>query len=275
MNLKRLFRGLVPPLLRDAWLSCRHAGRPGYIWKGVYAHYRDVPTAGPGFAGEVWARAARESVVRLLAARQPGGAIPLEVANENALLPFLAASLRREGGTVRILDFGGGLGESYLQLTSSAVGCPAVDYHIVETPVICALGTELVGAESGLHFHDHLPADLRDVDIVYINSALQYVKDYASLLASLCAYQPAYILLVRLAAGDIPTYATAQRNVRGSTIAYWFLRVGEVIDLMGREGYRLVWKGAVERQYNQDNFPRQYRLGRYCSLLFARGGERG
>ena len=106
------------------------------------------------------------------------------------------------------------------------------------------------------------------MDIVYTCSAMQYVEDYADLLKALCAYRPKYFLFVKLSAGDIPTYATAQKNVPGTVIPYLFLNVEEVIRIMKGNGYGLIYRCLLDREYDQGNFPPEYRLGRACNLLF-------
>lgn len=54
MNIKRLVKRIAPPILVDMY-----RGYLGYIWKGVYQHYRDVPVAGKGFDGDVWVTESR------------------------------------------------------------------------------------------------------------------------------------------------------------------------------------------------------------------------
>jgi putative methyltransferase (TIGR04325 family) len=197
--------------------------------------------------------------------------IPTEVVGEHILLPLLASVLYEKQYKLDILDFGGGAGIAYLQLLNSIPRHSNVNYHIVELDRICKTGSQLFLGDERIHFHPALPEHLPDLDILHMNSSLQYIEDYVGLLNRLCTYEPKYFLFVRLSAGDIPTYATAQKNMPGEPIPYWFLNVDELIEIMLQNKYFLIFKSALEQEYNQDNFPEEYRLGRTANLLFARG----
>ena len=269
MTWKYFLRRIVPPLLVDLHARVRHPAPSRYIWEGVYEHYRDVPKAGEGFSGAEWVASIQAALEHQVARQGATPTFPLGASGENRTLSLVGSVVCGETGKVTVLDFGGGAGGTFLPFISGMAGCDAVDYHVVDLPAVCAIGRRFWKDEPRLHFHDELPSGLPAVDIVHIDSALQYVEDYRGLLLRLCEYRPRFFLFVRLSAGDIPTYATAQRNVRGSTLPYWFINVGELIDLMAAAGYVLRFKEQLDREYNQDNFPARYRLGRTCNLLFA------
>jgi len=271
MNVNCLKR-FVPPVVADFYRYIRDArSSRRHIWKGIYQHYRDVPTTGLGYNSERLAEDTFTYTKHVLALAERYRTIPIEAVGEHALLPLVVALIRKNSVPVRILDFGGGMGIAYIHLRSSVVGDgDAVDYHIVENAVVCKLGARLFGGERCIHFHSALTPELSGLDIVYMSSAIQYIEDYAGLLKRLCAYQPQYFLFVKLSAGDIPTYATAQMNLPGTTVPYWFVSVNEIIQILSAEGYILAFKSALEREYNQDNFPPSHRLGRACNLLFVR-----
>ena len=266
MSLRRWVERLAPPILADLY---RHA-RGGPFWRGVYPRYTDVPTSGAGLESDSFMRAAEAHVEQLLARSGRKGSIPTSVTEQHSLLPLPIATVCRQSGKAQVLDFGGGMGPDYLHVLSSVPACGELEYHIVETRAVCAAASRLFRNDSRVHFHATLPENMRGLDVVYVSSALQYVEDYTGLLRKLCAYGAQYVLFVKLSSGDIPTYATQQANVPGTTIAYWFLNVREVIEHMHAGGYALIFKGALDREYDQQNFPAEYRLGRACNLLFAR-----
>jgi putative methyltransferase (TIGR04325 family) len=270
MNWKRIVKSCVPPIAIDLLRSYKRSISPGYTWEGIYDHYKDVPENGLAFEGDVWVDSMRQLIEGELADRKKG--INSADTVENILLPFLVSVVCAESRSVRILDFGGGLGETYLHVkTLSDKGCQ-IDYHIVETPRMCEQGIALFQNQQ-IHFHSRLPVGLSDVDVVYVSSALQYVEDYVDLLEKLSAYHPRFVLFVKLSSGDIPTYATAQKNVRGSTIPYWFINIETLTQIMRDGGYSLIFRSVLEREYNQDNFPEEYRLKRACNLLFTKGNR--
>jgi putative methyltransferase (TIGR04325 family) len=260
------------------WLDWYRSGRFGaqheLIWEGIYENFRDVPVTGEGYHSETLALETKAYTQSLLAIVQKSGVIPFNVTNEHALLPLVTSITKPDADLITIMDFGGGMGVDYIHLLSGVTNSCRVDYRIVENSIVCFHGRDLFSQNTHLHFHDALPADLDRVDIVYINSALQYVEDYSGLLVRLCAYEPEFILLVKLSAGEMPTYATAQINLTGSRVPYWFLNVQQIIHLLEANGYHLVYKSVLPRKYDQENFPPQYRMGQACNLLFRQDGKR-
>jgi len=183
------------------------------------------------------------------------------------MLVSVASSGREK---LRILDFGGGMGVSYFHVIQAIPTTDFVDYTIVETGPVCETARGFFPGDSQIHFAAKLPAPGVRFDIVYLNSSLQYIEDYPGLIRQLVAYAPSYFLFVRLSAGANPTYATAQVNVRGSKIPYWFINLSEIVSLMTSSGYALVFKSASEDELNQGNFPAEYRIEHPCNLLFKR-----
>jgi putative methyltransferase (TIGR04325 family) len=253
----------------DAYRGVRGWLRP--VWTGVYTHYEDVPVSGPGFDGGVWEAMTRAHTERALAALRSGA--PQRATGDRALLPELAARLLADRREVRIVDFGGGMGIGYLDVRAT-VGPAVVDYVVVETPAVCASGRSLFTDDPAVRFVTSLGDAGAGADIVYVSSALQYVAEPMDALRELAGLEARYLLLVNLSAGDIPTYATAQRNVPGSVIAYWFLALSEVIDLLRSLGYVTRRASASERRLTGFAVPRRYRIGSGRNLLFERTAPR-
>ena len=273
MDIKTFIKQFIQPILLELYRACRNSIYPRYIWEGMYPHFRDVPAIGPGFSSVNWINAAIAHTQKMIAVSNNYGSVPTEVVEEYVFLPMLAAiACRRNGGKLRILDFGGGVGISYVHLLSSLVECPVIDYHIVELEWACQAGSRLFKHDGRIHFHRSLPSDLTEVDILHMNSVLQYIEDYVGLLKTLCVYQARYFLIGDLTAGDFPTYASAQKNMPGTVIQHWFLNMNEVVEIMKQGGYSLICKGAITDVYNLDGLPEGYRLdgGRTCTLLFER-----
>ena len=134
---------------------------------------------------------------------------------------------------------------------------------------MCELGAELFRDDKRIQFLTEFPAKV-DVDIVFVNSALQYFENYMETLQKLSSYNAPYILLVKLSAGEILTYATEQRNLKVTTSRYWFFNVNEIITCMLSAGYSLKYTSALNSVLNQDNFPVEYRINRTCNLLFSK-----
>ena len=107
-------------------------------------------------------------------------------------------------------------------------------------------------------------------DIVYANSVLPYIEDYAALLKKLAGLGARYLLVARLAGGSYPTYATRQLNLKGQVLPYWFHNTEEIKGILRSSGYALAYEGLTGPEYDQRNFPASHRVGRMRNLLFRR-----
>jgi putative methyltransferase (TIGR04325 family) len=274
MNLRQLLRRLTPPLLTDLYRHHRYGAHVGPIWDGVYQHYRDVPTSGPGYSGGPWLESTRVYTEWAIAEAKRQRMIPVGVTGYHSLMALLVAMLDQARRPVRVLDFGGGMGVGYAQLLSSLNDAIDIEYHVLDNPESCAIGTDLFRHDARIRFHHTLPEQLGRLDVLYMSGVIQFVEEYRGLIDRLINYHPAYVLYAYVPGGEIPTFATRQLNVRGSVIASWFIDSRELIDLMDRNQYSLLFKAASEREYDMSNFPIGYRLDRMGHLLFARRSDR-
>jgi len=268
-RVKRFVKRLIPPLVLDAYSRVRFGTYHGSIWSGVYRHIRDVPVAGEGWAGSAWLSATLALTQTALAEVRRTGTIPAGMPSHHAPLAQLAAVVHRLTGRVRVLDVGGGMGVSYAYLWSGMGQSDLVEYHVVDSAAACEAGRRLFADDDRIRFHEDLPP-LSELDIVYLGAMIQYVEDYESFLERVAAYRPAYLLLTFVPAGDIPTFASQQRNMKASRVACWFLNAGELISVVERQGYALIYRGIMDRPFDMSNFPEQYRLTKMPHFLFAR-----
>lgn len=246
------------------------------IWEGIYSNFAECPSSGEGFEGEMWASRSLERMEKLSRERKKGHAVPPKIADGDYLISILSAIVADRQGErgISLLDFGGGLGFSYLSVVDSISRELSIEYHIVESRKICTAGIHFFQENRGIHFHTSLPK-IRRIDIILMNSVLQYIDDWQGLLAELAGYDPGYFLFIDLPAGDIPTFATAQ-NYYDSRIPYRFYNINEVISALSSLHYRLIFKSSFSGTYLGEvqnlplsNFPEPYRLKNSCNLLFA------
>jgi putative methyltransferase (TIGR04325 family) len=260
----------VPPLIASLYQNYRNGLAGLYVWKGVYSSFNLVKEKGLGYMGERLAKQTEVDTRFLLEDLKQPKRIPYQINEENSLLPLISVILARSKGKLTVLDLGGGMGVGFVSLITCTVGMENIDYHVIETAAMCDGGSSVFVNDKRIRFWKGFPDSLPGLDIVFINSALQYFENYKETLTRLSSYRPEYIFFVKLSAGDIPTYATAQRNLGGAISAYWFLNVEEIVELMASTGYDLIYKSALSRIYNQDNFEPKYRMNKACNLLFAR-----
>lgn len=272
MDLKLVAKRWVPPILVDWYRSIKHGRLPRrFYWEGIYRNFQDLPVKGMGYSADLLTQESLSYTRKTLEDSKILDSLPADTTGERFFLPLLVAMMSHSYDQVSILDFGGGLGIDYIHMKKAVLAEKLdIQYHIVENPSVCKAGSLLFENDSHIHFYVSLPTDLMKVHIVYICSTLQYIADYTSLLKQLSQYEPEYFLFVKLSAGTIPTYATSQKNLGDNGIPYWFINLREIETIMLDNGYSLTYKTTLEREYDQSNFPEEYRLGRTCNLLFRR-----
>lgn len=246
--------------------------RRPYIWEGIYSEYKDVPAKGAGFDSEEWISRTRQATLVALesVSRQPNG-IPYDIPSYHSLFSLTVALLKQHRERVRILDFGGGMGMAFANLLRSlGESKPPIDYLVVDNERSCGDAARFFEQMPCVQFSSTLPPDLGNVDIILLSGVLQFVEDYQSILKKLAALNAPYWQFTFVPAGDIPTFASGQMNVPGSTIPVWFFNLGELLEIMTSLGYRLIFKAAMERTFDMGNFPTTHRLPRQCNLLFQR-----
>ena len=244
------------------------------IWEGIYDHFPE-DYIDRVFESERWVNSLRKQSFQLLNELEGRGTISAHtLIHEHPLPPVVALLAAFVDTPIRILDFGGGIGNSFVSLIKSLPTSDLVEFHVLETPAICQLGREVYEKFHNLHFHDELPRDVKKFDVVHAGNSLHYIADWRTMLGHFACYEPRFIMLSGLNAGDIETFVTYQ-NYYGSKIPVWFWNVREIIRALRNLDYNLIYKSLLESSYlgkvqplPMGNFPPQYRLKRKCNLIF-------
>lgn len=244
-----------------------------HVWKGVYDAFDAVPATNTGYQSEK----GRERAMNKL--RQDWENMRSEplVRHTAAPLPLLLASLTlRADRPIRVLDFGGGLGMTFLEVLSCGLAPKAVEYHIKDLPRVCDDGEDFwKDKPSRPFFHQDLPDGI-SFDVVHFGSALHYLKDWKDDLLTILKGKPSYLLFVDLPAGKNSTYCTGQ-NYYGEVIPVRFFKLEEFLAEMPGLGLELVYhaqyRGTIlgkQQPFPQDNFEERYRVGDTRVLLYRR-----
>ena len=247
----------------------RWANKQPFIWDGIYERFDQVPMLGQGFASAEWLsdmeRYTRSAVMAIGSGR---AGIPENVPQYHALLASLVASVAAVKRTVRVLDFGGGMGIGFANVRRCTFGGLGFEYLVVDNEESCARGRQLLKEFPSVRFKSELPDESEPVDIMVLSGVLQFVEDYEDLLTNLARFKPPLWLFTFLPAGDIPTFVSAQRNVPGSILPVWFFTLEELVKKFEPLGYKLVFQSALDRVFDMSNFPSTHQLHRQCNLLF-------
>jgi putative methyltransferase (TIGR04325 family) len=156
----------------------------------------------------------------------------------SSLLAPLASVIQLYKKRLTVLDFGGGLGQGYLEVRRVLANPTDIEYHIIENEKTCEEGRALFSEDPHVIFYSQLPKFLSTFDLVYLGSSLHYIDDWKATLSQLISYQPEHILIHDLPAGDFKTFATGQ-NYYESVIPCWFFNLDEVIQTLLGLGYKL------------------------------------
>jgi putative methyltransferase (TIGR04325 family) len=266
-RLTAIVKSMVPRALLDAIVSRTNARGP--IWEGVYARFRDVPVEDDAYATPAYLDSVEQFARAALSAWRSGQ--KLNLWHDSPAL--VAACVARERHEIVVVDFGGGLGTGYLHMKHCLPTDVQTRYLIIEIPDLVARGRELFAGIDDVSFYDALTTVSARPDIVYVNSALQYVEDYAAVLGQMADLQPNWILLDRTAAGDVPSFVTRQLNVDGKAMRYWFLDKHEIASILAKSGYQLAHEAEVGPKYDQHNLPPSHRIPRMRNFLFCRASQ--
>ena len=240
------------------------------IFEGIFKDFSQVQQIIPDSSPEL-NRRLRRATKRLKqihkAESLPIARFPSIYANLFSLLVSVSIEAK---GKVSILDFGGSVGLTYLDLAETT-DTKDLDYFIVELKEAKEKGAQLFSQIKNVHFYDHIP-DIDHIDIVHLGSVLQYIPDYKQLLLRLMALTPKYIFLTHSLMGNAPSFVTAQINIENVRKAYWIFNLQEIIQFMHNNNYKLIHHSAnypPKRRYRFENFPEDYRIQNTSNLLFA------
>lgn len=249
------------------------------IWEGIYKNFGECPSAGEGHEGNTWVSRSFERINTIRDEIKQGNPIS---SDPESLLPFMVALLSANNDTISILDFGGGLGSTYMSIISACERNQDINFHIVESNKICETGVNIFKDDHRINFYKYpvFPQKIKKMDIVHLGSSLQYIEDWRQLLKGLSEYNPKYFLFEDLPAGAISTFATIQ-NYYESKIPHWFFNIEEFISMMESINYKLFFRSIFSGSYFGEkqkpplsNFPPEYRINNTWNLLFTVEKER-
>jgi putative methyltransferase (TIGR04325 family) len=115
--------------------------------------------------------------------------------NTAVTFAYVAALAARNKDRLSMLDWGGGVGQ-YCFAAEAAIPGVAIDYHCKEVPVQCNHGRRVL-PNATFYTDDAQYADRR-FDLVFASGALQYARDWQSVLERLAQATGEYLYITRL-----------------------------------------------------------------------------
>ena len=242
----------------------------GKIWDGIFEDFDQTKGEGDVFQGSVWLEKQINHAQLAIDQTLSEETISKLAITAEYALPVIAAAIANPKKKLRILDFGGGLGSSFLPLKAMLPVNQPLDFFVVENETMCEEGKILFKNEEQLTFIDHLPAG-KEFDIIHAGSSFHYVDDWIGQLQQFVKMSPQYIIFADLPAGDIKTFVTIQ-NYYGRKVPVRFWNIGEFIAAMENLGYELAMRSRNSSNYinSMDNFDPEHRLNYFSQLIFKR-----
>jgi putative methyltransferase (TIGR04325 family) len=246
------------------------------IWEGVYQSFSEARGDVGVFEQGIWLEKVKERARSALSASRSDEAIPPVAETRDYALPLVAALAARNGETLRILDFGGGLASSFIPLVNMLPADQALEFVIVENEAVCQAGRDLLAADKRVQFVSTLPGAGERFDIVHCGSSLHYVDDWNGLLARLAALNTRYLVFADLPAADNLTLVTAQMfHGARSPVRFWNLN--EFSAKVESLGYRLLFKARYRGSFLGEkdgpptgHFEPSHRLCYFSQRVFQR-----
>lgn len=190
----------------------------------------------------------------------------------NKLLIDTVNSIKKR--KISILDYGGGFGLSYLPLIESTK--KKIKYHIIEIDGVSKAAADFYNKNQLISFSSNFEDEkLKDYDIAYIRTSLQYAADWKKVLKSIGNVKPGKIVMSDVSIGNIDTFLTIQ-SWGSQKIPYWFINEKELVDLVISLGYRLESRHiardiTLEATWKtQRKYPKEYRIDTLKNLVFQR-----
>ncbi len=191
--------------------------------------------------------------------------------------PFLIATsiIYDSKKLLKIIDFGGGFGISYLQLTNGIKNLKKLKYYIVDIPEVCSVAKKNFKYNKNLFFMTKIP-NIYNCDVFHYGSCLQYIDDWKMLLRKTCKLKPKYIIFSDLIAGDIKEFVTVQK-FDDSKMPFRFYNIAKIINFIKKFGYKLILRNNYRVRFNGKPsdlptkiFPKNSQLKNSSNLIFKK-----
>lgn len=264
---------------------------PPYF-QGIFSNFSEIPSSGHNpFDQKPWIETVEFRLKKLLLRNQSA-----KPSVDRHLWSFvtLVSNLCVQRQRVRILDFGGGAGDNFVQIFAALPDDlkSKCEYHIVDTPKNCECGRKLLKEfEPSLFFY---PADPRhgteydehmkrknSCDIVLLCGTLQYIENWQELLSELSDAGAEYLYITRTTFNDsVPTFYTLQFIV--PDIGSWagkflgdigvaVINPGEIVKLLDKKGYKII-TDVLPYAFRETcgGFPDSYRQVFYNNMVFRK-----
>lgn len=278
-RLKKTIKEFIPPALLSFYIFLKNGFKKKkrvYQFSGVFNNINEVRDENP-WIQEPWIELSKTKLRRATEMYKDEFSIN-GYFSEYSQLFCLIINLVSHRNKCNILDLGGGTGLIYFIIAPYFANPKNVFYHVVDgNQELFKLGKEHAKKQkmkNRIIYHPKMPnKSSLEVDILYINTSLQYIYNYVSLLEEmLVQYKPQYVVLTRLMSGNVKTYITSQ-NILGYNTPAIFIDYDEIVNVFLKNNFDLIFKSpcspSFDKHYNND-IPTNLRIPNTLNLVFKR-----
>jgi putative methyltransferase (TIGR04325 family) len=206
--MKNYLKAICPPII---WLIFKKF-KPKKVFFGVYERFDQITDEKP-WDKSAWIELQKN---KLRDIRTSMGAreriIPSKSLNGYLSVICMLVNLLSVRRKCRVLDFCGGTGFVYYKIKPNLRNRQNIFWHVVDyNKKLLEMGSGFSLKDDRVEFSNQLPDQQENkFDIVYVNTSLQYFENYKIIFKNLLLFNPSYLVLTRLLAGNIKSYTTHQ-----------------------------------------------------------------
>jgi putative methyltransferase (TIGR04325 family) len=181
-------------------------------------------------------------------------------------------------GTLRVLDYGGGIGETFISLPTQIKESQHIEFAILDNKTMCNHGREINKKEYNIFFIEELSEynTEKQVDLIHLGSVIQYLSDWRKTLLDLMTLKPKLIVLDDVFCGNIKSFTTMQKYYT-SQVRFNFINIEEIKDFFINNSYELLFSspfipvinGKTEF-YDMSNFEQELQIPHAMNMAFVK-----
>ena len=268
-KVKMIIKNVIPPFILNVFRTLKPQ-KPMY--EGCFVSHNEMKSSDP-WISKARLLFAKNELLEIISKQENGKFIPDPNLRDSHVITSLVVNMLSSEKTCRVLDFAGGTGAIYYTIRPFLLNKKNVSWHVIDREPLIKIAEKFKNKNDNLFFFTELPKN-KIYDLVFINTSLQYIYEYETLIKRLINYNPEYLLMTRLVAGEIRSFFTYQKNVQGGKTPSLFLNVNEVVGFIENMGYKVIFKApAFEDKWNKKlykNVPDDLQLYYTINLLFKR-----
>jgi len=192
------------------------------------------------------------------------------------LIPSLLISSLAYRSECNIFDIGGGTGLTFFKMAPSIKKINNVNYHIFDNQELANSGNfflKQVNHNLNIFFHEKIEDDYNfNIDMIFINSSIQYIYEYENFLLDIIKFSPKYIVISQLPCGEFETFYSKQ-NQRGFSTPIIFFNKDDFLKVFKNNDYVNICDWPVDEFYKDDffkNFPDDLKIRNTRNFVFEK-----